>query len=123
MLQTVGEVGEREEAAYPAYDIGPDEAGGDAEGDEQRYGGYHGEDLGQQDMVGRVDAHDIQSIDLLGDAHGAYLGGDIGAYLTGEDDADDAGGELEQDDLAHGIADGETGHPGRPDVDLDLHAQ
>ena len=45
---------------------------------------YH---LGKYQEVGRVDTHYIEGVDLLGDTHGAYLGRDVGAHLTCQDEA------------------------------------
>ena len=64
-----------------------------------------GDDLGQDQVAGRVDAHDLQRVDLFGDAHRADFGGDVRPHFAGEDQRDDRRRELQQHRLARGIAD------------------
>ena len=58
----------------------------------------------------------------LGDAHGAYLGCDVGADLAGEYQTHDAGRKLEQHDFTRHIARNPMGHPRALDVEFDLDA-
>ena len=72
--------------------------------------------------------HHLERIDLLGDLHGADLGGDVGPHLARQDDRDDGRGELEDHGLAHREADGVGGNPtadlvGRLDGDDRPHEQ
>ena len=92
------------------------------EDDEEGHDGDHPHDLRQDEVAGRVDTHDFQGIDLLGDAHRADLGSDIRAHLTSQNETHDGTGELEEHNLAGGIATHPTGHPRTLDVKLHLDA-
>ena len=103
-------------------EVGSQDAGGRGEDDQTGHDGEHAHDLGQDEVTGGVDAHDLQGVDLLGDAHRAQLGGDVRPYLACQDETHDGRGELEQQDLSCDIAADPPGHPGALDVELHLDA-
>ena len=80
------------------------------------------QNLGQDYETGGVDAHYLQCVYLLGHSHGAYLRGNVGSHLAGQDEAHDAGGELQKHDFSGGVSSGECRHPWGCDVQFYLDA-
>ncbi len=78
---------------------------------------HRGDDLRQDEVRGGVDAHDLQRVDLLGDAHGADLGGDGRSHLAGQNERHDRRGELQDHGFARGVADQVLRNEGRLQVD------
>ena len=78
--------------------------------------------LGQDEKRGRVDAHNLKGVYLLGHTHGAQLRGDVGAHLAREDETHDGARKLEQHNLAGGIPRHPARHPGALDIHLHLYA-
>ena len=76
--------------------------------------------LREDEEVGGVDTHDLHGVDLLRHPHGADLGGDVAAYLSGEDEGHDGAGELQQDNLTGRITNREFRDQRRADVQGDL---
>ena len=77
--------------------------------------------LREDKEVRRVDTHDFHRVYLLRDAHRPYLGGDVAAHLAGKDETHDGRGELQEDNLARSVSDGELGDKRRADVERDLY--
>ena len=102
--------------------VGTDNTHGTGENDQQGHDGHHAENLGQNQVAGRVDTHDIQRVNLLCYTHSAYLRGNVRSYLAGEYQTHDAAGEFQQHDFTRCIAAHPTGHPRRLDVQLHLDA-
>ena len=89
---------------------------------EERHDADHTHDLRKDEVAGRVDAHDLESINLLGDAHRANLRGDVRSHLSSQDETHDRARELEEHDLTRGVARYPAGHPGALDIQLHLDA-
>ncbi len=102
--------------------IGTDDAQSGGEDDEERHDGHQAENLRQDEVGSRVDAHDVEGIDLLRHAHRAELRGNVRPDLTREDQTHDRRGELEEHDLTRHIARHPMRHPRTLDVDLHLNA-
>ncbi len=102
--------------------IGANDACRHTQRDEDGHDGHEARNLGQDEEVGRIDAHDVEGVNLLGDAHRADFGSDVGADLASQDEAHDARRELEEHDFAGGVAHHHAGHPGALDVQFDLEA-
>ena len=121
VLQAIFQVDGVHHLSEPTGAEGTDDACKDAEDDQDRYHRNHGCYFGQYQVVGRVDSHDFQRVDLLGDAHGAQLGGDVRPHLARQDEAHDGGRKLQQHDFAGHIAHRPARHPGTFDVQFDLY--
>ena len=102
--------------------VGTQDAHAAGEDDQEGHDGEHTGNLGQYEVACRVDAHDFQGVNLLRDAHGAQLGGNVRADFSGQDETHDAAGELEQHNLARGVTCHPAGHPRTLDVELHLDA-
>ena len=121
VLQAILQVDGIHHVAEPAGAEGADDAREDAEHHQDGDHRHHGRNLGQDEEVGRVDAHDFQGVYLLRHAHRAQLGGDVGAYLARQDEAHDGRGELQQHDFPRHVAHRPARHPRALDVQLDLY--
>lgn len=120
ILQTVFQICGCHDTAEPAGSEGTDDTGKDAEYHQQRNHGDHGRYFGQNQVAGRIDTHNLQGVNLLGDAHGAQLRGNVRAYLACQNEAHDGRRELQQQDFAGHVAHGPARHPRTFDVQFDL---
>ena len=120
MLETDREVVGRHDMADVRGGISTHDTHRRGEDHQEWHDGDQSYDLRQDEITGRVDAHDLQGVDLLGDTHRTDLGGDIGTYLTSQDQTHDGTGELEEHDLAGGVATYPTGHPRALDIEFHL---
>ena len=111
-MQTIDKVVGGDHARGEARDPASNDANDHAIDNEQRNREHHGQNLGCGQVGSRVYAHNIQSINLFGDAHGAYFGGYIGPHLAREDEADNGAGELEDNGFARGESNGVGGNEG-----------
>ena len=74
------------------------------------------------EVAGRVDTHDLQGINLLGDAHRTDFRGDVRPHLSCQNQAHDGTGKLQEHDFTCGVAADPTRHPWTLDVKLHLDA-
>ena len=82
-----------------AEELGHDELGGQVAGEERGqverdHRDQRRPDPGGHEVDDAVDAHDLERVDLVADAHGAELGGEAGAHLGGQGHAGDERGDL-----------------------------
>ena len=122
MLQSGREVFGSDDMADIGRGVGSHHAQRGREDHEEGHDRHQAEYLRQDEVVGRIDTHDLQGVDLLRDAHRAQLRGDIGPHLARQDQAHDGGRKLQEHDLARGIARHPMGHPRALDIDLHLDA-
>ena len=122
MLQAQRQIIGRHHVADKGSGVGAHDAHRRGENHEERHDGHKAENLGQNQVVGRVHAHDVERVNLLGHAHRAKLRGDVAAHLARENQTHDGAGELQEHDLTRGVARGPTGHPRTLDVHLHLDA-
>src|SRR4051794_16380254 len=76
--------------------VAGEEAGADRGDVHERQHHPCGEQLRRAEEEHRVDAHDLERVDLVGDPHRAELGDDAGAHLGGHHVAEGVGHELAQ---------------------------
>ncbi len=76
--------------------VAGEEAGADRHDVQERQRQPRGEQLGRAEEGDRVDAHDLERVDLVADPHRAELGHDAGADLRGHHPAERVGDELAQ---------------------------
>ena len=119
-LQSVDESVGRRFTRNPSDNAGADEARGNTQDDQDRHEDDQRHNLGQDDVVGRIDTHNLHSINLFRDAHGANFGGDVRPYLTRQNQTHDGRREFEHHDLARGVADDVTGQDGIAHVEHNL---
>ena len=98
-------------------DVPAHEGKADAVDDEHGVHDEGGDNLGQNKVRGRVDAHHLKGVDLLGDAHTADFGRDAGSEVAHQQQADDSGAQLHD----NGGSRHETHCPGGNPAALDLH--
>ena len=120
VLQTQCQVVGREDMSHVGGGVGADDAHGRTEDDEEGHEGDQSHYLGQDEVAGGVDAHDVKGVDLLGDAHRTEFRGDVRPHLTGQYQAHDARGELQQHDFSGGVSRHPARHPGALDVQFHL---
>ena len=101
--------------------IGTEDAHGRTENNEERHNRDQSENLGQDEIRGRVHPHDVECIDLLCYAHRAQFRGDVRAYLSSENQTHDARGELQKHNLPSGVARHPPRHPRTLDIELHLN--
>ena len=103
---------------------GDQPAAGDADQDAQnrqeRKEEHRGDDFRQNEIRRGIDTHDLQRVDLLGNAHRADLGSDVRSDLAGKDERHDRRGELQNHRLARGVTDNVTRDEGRFEIDRHL---
>ena len=114
-----GVVQERGEEAAQGGVVG--ELGEDAAGDPEQKGvdveqagdQHQGKEAGHDQVLDRVDAEDLERVELLADLAGAEVGGDRGAGDAGDDDRGHERGELtdrgEDEEAAEAIEGAEEG--------------
>ena len=100
--------------------IGTDDTHARTEDDEERHDGDQSQNLRQDEVAGRVDTHDVEGINLLGNTHGAQLGGDVGPHLAGKDQTHDARRELQEHDFTSSVTRNPSRHPRTLDVQFHL---
>ena len=121
VLQPVFQVYGIHHVSEPAGAEGTYDACKNAEHHQDGNHGHHSRDFGQDEVVGRVDAHDFQRVNLLGHPHGSQFGGDVRAYLARQYKTHDGRGELQQHDFARHVAYCPSRHPRAFDVQFDLY--
>ena len=119
-MQTVFQVGGIHDPAEPGRAESSENSGADTEDDQERNHGHESQNFGQNQVRSRVDTHDVERVNLLGDTHGPDLGGDVGTDLSGQDETHDGRRELQQEDFTGGISYNEAWHPRTFDVQLNL---
>ena len=120
MLETQREVIRWQDMSDIRSSIRSDDTHSRAEDNQERHDGNQTENLWQNQIACRVDTHDVECVNLLGYSHGAQLRSDVGPHLSGENQTHDAGRELEEHNLAGGVARYPSGHPWTLDVELHL---
>ena len=105
-------VGHRDDVRKHPHAIATEKADGHAVDHQQRHHQHKGRNAGQDEVAGRVDAHDFQRVYLLGDAHRADFRRDVRAHLPGQDEAHDSGRELQQQRIARHQPGGVGGQDG-----------
>ena len=121
MLQTQRQVVRHDDMGYICCSIGTHDTHRTGEDNQHGHNGQHAEYLGQYQIAGGVDSHDVEGVNLLGDAHGAYLRGYVRPHLACQDETHNRAGKLKQHDFTRRIARHPTWHPRRLDVQLHLN--
>ena len=73
MLQAQREVVGWHHVADVSRSVGTYDAHGRGENNEEGHEGHQSHDFWQNEIVGRIDTHDVERIDLLGNTHRAQL--------------------------------------------------
>ena len=71
--------------SYISRAVSTNDTCGRREDDQERHDGEQTDDFGQNQIAGRIDAHNLESVDLLGNTHGAQLWGDVGTHFSCQD--------------------------------------
>ena len=94
-----------------------EEADAFAQHGQHRHHDDHGQQPGHDEILDRVDAHDVERLDFLRDFHRAQLGGDGGAGAADDDDRRDERPDLAQDgkrdEIGHQIGRAQLGELAR----------
>ena len=107
---------------YDSSGISPHDARCRREDYKQRHYRYQPQHLRQYEVARRVNAHNLQCVNLLRHAHGAKFRCDVRPHLAGKDETHDGTGELKQQYLARSITTHPPRHPRTLDVELHLYA-
>ena len=81
---------------------------------------HRGDGSSEDEVRSRIDAHDLQRVDLFGNAHRADLRSDARTDLAGQNQRHDRRREFEDHRLARGVTDQRTGDERRIEVDAHL---
>ena len=87
--QAVDVVGRDHDAGQVGDRPAADNADRDAQDGQKGEENHRGDDLRQDQVRRGIDAHDLQRVDLFGDAHGADLRGDARPDLAGQNQRHD----------------------------------
>ena len=122
MLKACRQIVGRKDVPYICGGVCSKDAGGRTEYDEERHDCYEAKHFGQYEETGRVDSHNVKSVNLLGNAHGSDFRGNVRPYFSCKYEAHDGRRELEQHDFACGVARNPAWHPWALNVELHLYA-
>lgn len=102
--------------------ISTDNAHSRTENNKEWHDGDQSQYLGQDEIRRRIDAHDVERVDLLRDTHRSQFRGNVATHLSGQYQTHDRTGELEQHNLTRGIPRHPPRHPWALDIHLHLDA-